>query len=61
MRKCLQKLHQAEKRIFENKHPPLKLAMGDVVWVRHLPGESKLDHLWKGLCEVVQVVSDASF
>ena len=57
--KRLHKLHQAEKRKFENKHPPLKMVVGDAVWVRNLPGESKLDCLWQAPCEVLKVVSDA--
>ena len=61
MRKRLHKLHPAEKRQFEKKHPRLTLALADAVRVRNLPGESRLDRLWQGPCEVLQVVSYARF
>ena len=31
------------------------------MWVLHLPGESKLERLWQGPCEVLQVVSGTRF
>ena len=55
--KRLMKLRKAERKKFEAKHQPLSLSVGDAVWVRNLPGESKHDRLWKGPSEVLQVVS----
>ena len=61
VRKRLHKLHTAARKKFEAQHPKLSLSVGDAVWVRNLPGESKLERLWQGPCEVLQVVSGTRF
>ena len=59
--KRLHKLHKAVRKKFEAQHPNMSLFMGDAVWLRNLPGESKLERLWQGPCEVLQAVSSMRF
>ena len=61
VRKRLHKLHKAGRKKFEAQHPKLSLSVGDAVWVRNLPGESKLERLWQGPFEELQVVSGTRF
>ena len=53
---CINCIRLREKKI-EVKHPPFSLSVGDAVWVRNLPVESKIDRLWQGPCEVLQVIN----
>ena len=55
----LTKIHAAERRAWLKKHPPQEFFPGQKVWVRKLPGGSKLDRLWFGPCEVMAVLSEA--
>lgn len=58
----LTKLHAKAQRDHLAKHPPLKLDVGDSVWVLELSKDTtKLDRLWQGPCEVLTVVSPARF
>ena len=50
VRKRLMKLHKAEKKTFDAKHPALSLSVGHAVWIRNPPGESNVDGLWQGPC-----------
>ena len=57
VQKKLKKIHAAQRNKFLQKFPTLNLLPGDKVWVKNLPGQSKLDRLWQGPCEVERVIS----
>ena len=55
----LTKIHAAERRAWLQNHLPQEMFPGQEVWVRKLPGGSKLNRLWVWPCEVMGVLSEA--
>ena len=59
VQKKLKKIHAAQRDRFHRKFRTLNLVPGDKVWVKNLPGQSKLDRLWQGPYEVERVISSS--
>ena len=59
----LTKIHADARKKWMAKHPPLSLSVGDRVWVRYLPTDkvTKIQRLWFGPCEVIEVLSEARY
>ena len=55
----LTRIYAAERRAWLKRHPPQEFFPGQKIWVRKLPGGSKLDRLWFGPCGVMAVLSEA--
>ena len=55
----LHKIHERERKAWMAKHPRHEFFPGQKVWVRKLPGGSKLTRLWFGPCEVMAVLSES--
>ena len=57
MHKKITKVHKAQMEKCWQRFPILSLADGDQMWVKKLPGESRLDIIWEGLCKVEKVIT----
>ena len=51
------KIHEREDKAWMAKHAPQEFVPGQKLWVRQLPGSSRLFRLWFGPCEVISVLS----